>query len=120
MQTILVIEDEPDIAKVIAMRLKREGYKVVLAPDGLLAISIAQKSDPDLIILDMMLPAGDGISVLQRLKKSFKTCDVPVIILTSLQDSEYKEKSLAEGADVFLNKPYQPEKLLAEIKRLIG
>ncbi len=80
----------------------------------------ADQLGPDLIILDLMLPGGGGLGVLVRLKMSVLTNDIPVLVLTGMQDPDYKEKVLEKGVDAYLQKPYDPVELLTEIKRLIG
>lgn len=119
MKSILIVEDEKDIARVLQMRLKKEGYKTTIAMDGLTAVQTTHKAKPDLIILDLMIPGGDGLSVLKRIKMSANTNMIPVIILTSNQDLDYKNKVMEEGPDAFISKPYDAQMLLDEIKRLI-
>lgn len=119
-KTILIIEDEPDLAKVLARRLSSSGYNVIIAQDAYLGVSEAHKSKPDLIILDLMLPGGGGHSVLERLDVSTHTNLIPVIILTGMQDEQYKQKILAHGIAAYFEKPYEYQNLLSEIKKLIG
>ena len=120
MKSILIVEDEKDIAKALQMRLKLEGYNTTFAMDGLTAVQAAHKAKPDLIILDLMIPGGDGLSVLKRINMSVNTNMIPIIVLSSMQNIEYRSKVMEEGPDAFISKPYDAQELLAEIKRLIG
>jgi DNA-binding response OmpR family regulator len=120
MKSILIVEDEKDIARVLQMRLKQEGYNTAFAMDGMSAVQVAHNSKPDLIILDLMIPGGDGLSVLKKIKMSVNTNMIPVIILSSMQNVEYRNKVMGERPDAFISKPYDAQELLAEIKRLIG
>ncbi len=80
---ILVVDDEPDIVQAISMRLKSAGYTVISAMDGMQATNVALKETPDLIVLDIGMPAGSGHIVVQRLRDSIKTCHIPIIFLTA-------------------------------------
>lgn len=117
---ILVVEDEEDIAVLVSKRLRLEGYAVTRVPDALQAMQLIQKTRPDLVILDLMLPAGGGLSVLERMKMSVFAQDTPVIILTGTQDPAQKKKVLELGVEAFLQKPYDPETLLSEIRRALA
>jgi DNA-binding response OmpR family regulator len=116
---VLVVEDDAGLGRLIAARLRSAGYHAQLVPDGMAAIRAAQSSPPDLVILDLMLPAGGGLGVLKRLRMSVKTNTIPVLILTGSTDESKRQEALAEGADAYLLKPYEPEALLAEISRLL-
>jgi DNA-binding response OmpR family regulator len=116
---ILVIEDEQDVAKLLVIRLKSFNYEVAVADSGIQGIELAHKEKPDLIILDLMLPAGDGLSVLDTLRLSSYLRFTPVIVLTGLQDEEYKKKVIEKGVDAYFQKPYDAEQLLSSIKSLI-
>lgn len=119
MKSILIVEDEKDIARVLQMRLKKEGYKTAIAMDGMTAVQTIHRAKPDLIILDLLLPGGDGLSVLKRIKMSVHTNMIPVIVLTSNQDLDYKNKVMEEMPDAYMTKPYDAQMLVGEIKRLI-
>jgi len=119
MSKILIIEDEPDIAKVVRKRLMDHDYEAICAPDGYSGVQLARKEAPDLIILDLMLPAGGGLNALQNLRLSPKTQLTPVIVLTGMQDAEYKKKVLDEGVDAYLEKPFESKALLRTIGYLL-
>ena len=89
---ILIVEDDLHIAELLSVHLSRAGYNVLLAQDGVQAISVAHKERPDLIILDIMLPAGGGAGVLAALKSSFKTALVPIIATSALPEDEILRK----------------------------
>jgi len=119
MKKILIVEDDLEILKALNELLKKEGFEVVSATDGLFAIKLAQDNRPDLVILDLMLPVGDGLTVLQRLKLSTHTNKTPILILTSMENERYKKLIYDEGVDGYFQKPYAPEKLVEEVKKLI-
>jgi len=116
---ILVVDDERDIVKVLMIRLQVAGYDVVTAFDGAQGVFMAHKEKPDLIILDIRMPAGDGLSVAQRLKRSTHTLTIPVIFLTGSPEKNAEEKAMAMGARFYVKKPYDPEELLDAIKRAL-
>ncbi len=116
---ILIVDDERDIVKALMIRLQRAGYDVVTAFDGAQGVFMAHKEKPDLIILDIRMPAGDGFSVAQRLKRSIHTFTIPVIFLTGSPEKNAEEKAMALGARFYIKKPYDPEELLDAIKRAL-
>ena len=116
---ILIIEDEQDVANLLAARLNNAGYEVVIASDGMQGVQFSHREKPDLIILDLMLPAGDGLSVLKRLRMSVYCRCVPVIILTGMQNEDYKKTVMAEKVDAYIEKPYDADILLNNIKNLL-
>ena len=116
---ILIIEDERDVVKVLAARLVGAGYEIVVASDGIQAVQFAHKEKPDLIILDLMLPAGGGLTVLENLEMSIYSLGTPVIVLTGIKDEEYKKKVIQRGVNAYIEKPYEPEDLLGAIRKLI-
>lgn len=120
MKKILIIEDAQDVANLLAVRLNSAGYEVLVASDGMQGVQFAYKEKPDLIILDLMLPAGDGLSVLKRLRLSVYCRCVPVVIFTGVKDEEYKKKVMEEEIDAYFEKPYEPDELLNSIKNLLG
>jgi DNA-binding response OmpR family regulator len=116
---ILIVDDERDIVKGLMIRLQGAGYEVTTAFDGAQGVFMAHKEKPDLIILDIRMPAGNGFSVAQRLKRSIHTFTIPVIFLTGSPDRNAEEKAMALGARFFIKKPYDPEELLDAIKRAL-
>lgn len=114
---ILVVDDEEDVAKALKVRLKANGYHVVLAFDSVEAFTMANKERPDLIILDIMIPGGGGFVVAERLKQSTATHHIPIIILTGISGGE--ERAYKVGASGYVMKPYHPEKLLETINNAL-
>jgi DNA-binding response OmpR family regulator len=114
---ILVVDDEEDVAKALKVRLKANGYNVVLASDSVQAFMVANKEKPDLIILDIMIPGGGGFIVAERLKQSTATHHIPIIFLTGISGGE--EKAYKVGASGYMMKPYQPEKLLETVNNAL-
>lgn len=117
---ILIIDDEKDFLHILGSRLKASGYDVAFAMDGLSAITVAKKEKPDLIILDVGLPAGDGFYVMHQLSILAQTVFIPVIIVTGRDDSDAKKRSLEAGAKAFLQKPVDKDELLAVIERVFA
>ena len=117
---ILVADDEPEIVKALHIRLKEAGYEVVVAFDVLQAIYQAHKEKPDLIILDIRMPAGDGIGVYERLRLSSETITIPVIFITAYANDEIIKKVLELGAEGFIAKPFNIDKLLNKVKAILG
>jgi DNA-binding response OmpR family regulator len=110
---ILVVEDEQDMAMALKVRLKANGYNVVFASDSVEAFTVTNKENPDLILLDIMIPRGGGFVVAERLKQSAATHRIPIIFLTGIQGGE--ERAYKLGASGYLMKPYQPEELMETI-----
>ncbi len=110
---ILIIDDEPGIRNLLKFRLVSFGFEVIVAEDGYAGIELAKNRMPDLIILDIMMPYFNGIEVCKKLKSDYKTKEIPVIFLTVLAQKEDIEMGKQAGAEFFLTKPYDPEKLNA-------
>ena len=116
---ILIVDDERDIVKVLVIRLESSGYEVISAFDGAQGVFMAHKENPDLVILDIRMPAGDGFSVAERLKRSSYTWTIPIIFLTGSPEREAEGKAMDLGARFFIKKPYDPEELLDAVKRAL-
>jgi DNA-binding response OmpR family regulator len=117
---ILIVEDETVQLTMVAKRLKTAGYDVTGARDGISAISIARKEQPDLILLDLGLPGGDGFVVMQRLQTLVSTMTIPIVVASSLDPAHNEEASKRAGAIAFLHKPVDFERLLKVIAESIG
>jgi len=113
---ILVVDDEPNIIKVLESRLSHSGYDIITAVDGKTCLKKAKDEKPDLILLDIILPGLNGFEVCKHLKKDKETKDIPIIMLTSLAGEKDLSKGLEEGASCFITKPFNPVDLLYEIK----
>ena len=116
---ILVVDDDPDMRQALQIRLKANGYDVHCAEDGTGAISEARKHTPDLIVLDLGLPAGDGFVVLDTLKTNLDLSSIPVIVLSGRDRKANEERVLHAGARAFLPKPVQTNEFLAVIRRTL-
>jgi two-component system KDP operon response regulator KdpE len=116
---ILIIDDDPDVRLSLHLRLKANHYDVVFAVDGVASIVEARKHLPDLIILDLGLPAGDGFSVLERLRANQSLCLIPVIVLSRRDRNANKERALKAGARFFLQKPVANDRLLSVIRLIL-
>ena len=119
MSKILVIEDEGKIARFIELELKHEGYDVKTAGDGISGLQAAQSWQPDLLVLDLMLPGISGIEVCRRLRAQEATAALPILMLTAKDDVSDKVMGLDMGADDYMTKPFAIEELLARIRTLI-
>jgi two-component system phosphate regulon response regulator PhoB len=116
---ILVIEDEPDILEVIQYNLEREGNKVIACRNGELGLSRIRTDDPDLVILDLMLPGMDGVEVCRRVKEDPVTRDTPVIMVTAKGEESDVVLGLGLGADDYVTKPFRPKELVARVKGVL-
>ena len=119
-KTILIVDDDPDIRLSLHLRLKANHYKVIFAGDGMAAIAEARKHMPDLIILDLGLPAGDGFSVMERLKANDSLSSIPVIVVSARNRDANVDRAMQAGAKAFLQKPADNAELLSAIRRALG
>ncbi len=117
---ILIVDDDPDMLQALQVRLKASGYAVHCAEDGIGAISEARKHVPDLIVLDLGMPAGDGFIVLDILKRNIDLSSIPVIVLSGRDRRANEERVLNAGARAFLQKPVQSNDFLAIIRQTLG
>ena len=113
---ILIIDDDPNLRQALKIRLQANHYDTVQASDGYAAMAVAQRENPNLIILDLGLPAGDGFVVLKRLQDSDALSSIPVIVLTARDPQSNQEKALQAGATAFFQKPADNSELLAVIR----
>lgn len=116
---ILVVEDSTPIATVIQMALVREGYKVLLAVDGLEGLKIALSERPKLIITDSEMPRMDGYGLMRAIKANPLTSEIPVIMLTSKASNEEEQKALEFGFSDFIPKPVQPVRVASRVKHIL-
>ena len=116
---ILVVEDSTPIATIIQLALVKEGYKVLLAADGLEALKIAVSERPKLIITDSVMPRMDGYGLLRAIKANPMTAEIPVIMLTSKASTEDEQKALEFGFSDFIPKPVQPLRVISRVKHIL-
>ena len=112
-QSIMVIDDDPEMLQLLRRTFELEGYDVVLAADGASGMMLLRDRKPDLLILDIMMPGPDGYMVLERIRQSY---DIPVIMLTAKREATSLEKALALGADDYVKKPFRPLELVARVR----
>jgi DNA-binding response OmpR family regulator len=117
---ILIVDDDPDVRLGLHVRLKANHYDTFFAGDAISSIAEARLHEPDLIILDLGLPAGDGFIVMERLKKLPNLAVIPVIVVSARDVRANKERSIELGAKAFLQKPANDAELLAVIRRVLG
>ncbi|HET7893520.1 MAG TPA: response regulator [Candidatus Sulfotelmatobacter sp.] len=115
-QKIMIVDDDPDLRQALRLRLRANHYDTVNAVDGYSAIAQAYKERPDLIILDLGLPAGDGFVVLDRLQKDDRLSTIPVIVLTARDPQSSERRALQAGASAFFQKPADNAELLDVIR----
>jgi DNA-binding response OmpR family regulator len=117
---ILIVDDDPDLRRGLNLRLRANQFETVYATDGFTAMAMAQKERPDLIILDIGLPAGDGFVVLDRLQQAATLSTIPVIVLTARDPQSNRERILKAGAAAFFQKPADNAELLDAIHDALG
>ena len=118
-QKILVVDDEPDAVELIEFNLKGAGYEIARANDGEEALTKARMTQPDLIILDLMLPEVDGMEVCKILRRDPKTAGIPIIMLTAKAAEIDRVLGLELGADDYVTKPFSPRELVLRVKRIL-
>ncbi len=116
---ILIVDDNEDLSKGLRLLLRAHDYATVLAADAVSAISQAKSEKPDLILLDLGLPAGDGYKVMERLSNVDSLASIPVIVLSARDRESNQERSLHAGAKAFFQKPADNDELLASIKKIL-
>lgn len=119
MKTILVIDDEKDLIKLVDFNLSKEGFLVLGAKDGPSGLEIAKKNSPDLVLLDLMLPGMDGLEVCKKLKSAQETARIPIIMLTAKAQETDRVVGLEIGADDYITKPFSPRELAARVKAIL-
>ena len=113
-KTVLIVEDETNIVDILSFNLERDGYNTIEAYDGQTGLQLAQEQNPDLILLDLMLPKMDGFEVCRRLRQ--EGCAIPIIMLTAREEEADKVMGLELGADDYITKPFAMRELLARVK----
>ena len=116
---ILVVDDEDDIRTILVVTLRRAGYEVASAGDGVEAVEAIQRKAPDLILLDVMMPRADGLETLKRIRQHAPTAHVPVIMLTARSGLTDKMRGFERGVDDYVGKPFEPAEVLARVAALL-
>ncbi len=119
-KTILAADDDLDTLNIIKIKLEARQFKVITVRDGEQALRAVREHTPDLIILDVMMPKLSGFKVARLIKFDAKSSQIPLILLTARSQEADRATGLEMGADVYLNKPFDPEQLLKEVLRLLG
>lgn len=114
---VLLADDEPDVRGAVVPFLRRSGFTVIEAADGLLALDGIERHEPDVCVLDVLMPGADGREVLRRLRRSENW--VPVLLLTQVGEAVERAMALEEGADDYLNKPFDPHELVARVRAVL-
>ena len=117
---ILIVDDDMDLVRLLGRRLAQAGFEPLSAFDAQMAMRLALKESPALILLDIRLPAGGGFGTLENLRNSGRTSAIPIIIMTAQDDAPTRERAAAHGVEGFLVKPLNMDDLLARIKDLTG
>lgn len=117
--TILIADDDRVLTGLLTARLKKDGFKVIVAFDAMQAIMAALRNPPAAVLLDVNMPGGTGLQVLRQLRNSIKTSQVPIIVISSSLEPETEKKVRELGADDYVPKPPDYEQLLAKIKQLV-
>lgn len=118
-QTILVVDDEQDLLDLIEYNLKKEGFDVLMAEDGKEGIEIAREHNPNLVLLDIMMPKMDGLEVVEQMRSDEKLKHIPIIFLTARSDEKTEVEGLNKGGDDYITKPISTTKLISRIKAVL-
>ena len=116
---VLVVDDLEANRSLMAAALSRDGYDVLFATDGRDALDVVAREQPDLVLMDVMMPGLDGFAACRALKRDPRTRLIPVVLVTALQESEHRIRGIDAGADDFLSKPFNPHELRARVRSLI-
>lgn len=116
---ILIVDDDPDMVELLRFNLKRAGFSIGTALNGVEALKKARTILPDLILLDLMMPELDGLAVCEILRREKTTASIPVVMLTALSSQLGRFTGLAAGATEYLTKPFSPEAVVARVKGLM-
>jgi CheY-like chemotaxis protein len=119
MKQILVVDDDPLMHRLYQHHLEKAGYQMMSAKTGREALDLASRQQPQLIVMDVMMPDMDGLEALRELKKSDVTNNIPVVIITATGHHMARKESEQSGAAIFLTKPFSPLQLLTEIRKVV-
>ena len=120
MKKILVVEDDPDINKALSIRLRAAGYEVCNAEDSLQGLATAVRERPDLMVLDISMPAGDGFSIVERARNHTDLPRIPVIFITASKKPELRKMAIDLGAVAFFEKPYESGELVKVVSETLS
>jgi len=117
---ILVVDDEPQIVRLLSLRLKAKNFDVISAYDGYQCVQVAKLELPDLILLDIKMPLGGGIKAFEKLKGIKDTKNIPVIFITAFPSAEVKKLVMDMGAEDFISKPFNSDSLIEKIDAILN
>lgn len=117
---VLVAEDDPDILQLVAFRLERAGYEVIQATDGEEALRLVTERQPDLAVLDVMMPKVTGYDVTRQIRENQATTQIPVILLTARVQEADVARGFEAGADDYITKPFSPQELRSRVQAILG
>lgn len=117
--TVLIVDDETDVSEVLTFSLRREGFRVITAAEAAEGLACATAEDPDVILLDVMMPGISGWEMLERLKADDATRSIPVVMLTVLGEPRYVERAEALDAAGFIRKPFKPDEVVRTIHTVL-
>lgn len=120
MPKILIVEDDPDTRELLKIRLSAQGYETAFAFDAVSAISVTREEKPDLILLDMGLPGGDGVVVMDRLKTFPALAHIPVIVISAREEGATGARAVEAGARAYVQKPIDTDEFLAAVRKALG
>ncbi len=115
----MVVDDEPDIVRLVSFSLKKHGFEVVVANDGLSAIAMAQEEQPDLILMDVMMPVMNGYDASRKLKENPRTSNIPIVMLSAKGQQTEIAAGLDSGAERYICKPFTPSDLVAQVTEFV-
>ena len=116
---ILVVDDEPQIVRLLTLRLKAKNFDVLSAYDGYQCVQVAKDEIPDMILLDIKMPLGGGIIAFEKLKSLSKTKNIPVIFITAFPSAEIKKQVMDMGAEDFISKPFNSDVLIDKVNAIL-
>jgi DNA-binding response OmpR family regulator len=117
---VLIADDDRILVRTVATYLKQRGFETIPVYDGMQTMMFTQRTKPDVILLDISMPAGNGFQILQKLKASSNTCQIPVVVVSGSVDAQAEGKALEDGADAFVRKPAEMNDLYQVICHALG
>ncbi|MDX1960738.1 MAG: response regulator [Leptospiraceae bacterium] len=120
MKKILIVDDQPQISKILNDILIKSGYTTEMAFDGLVGVQKAKQIKPDIIIMDVMMPVMSGFEACKQIKADSSTSKIPIVFLTAKGQEDDEEEAIKLGATAFITKPFSPKSVLALIEKIIG
>jgi two-component system response regulator MtrA len=117
---ILIVDDDPDIRDLVAFKLRQMGYGIRVERDGETGIAAALEEQPDLILLDVMMPKLSGIEMTRRLRADARTADIPIILITAKAQDADVDRGFASGANDYIIKPFSPRDLVARVENMLA